>query len=318
MTRPAATTAAPETGRPLRGEGARRLRFETDGRDWPNRTASRFVRAGGLLWHVQSMGEGPELLLVHGTGATTHSFADLAPRLARRFRVIAADLPGHGFSAPLPGARTTLPGMADALAGLLDATGADPAVAVGHSAGAAILLRMCLDRRIDPKVVVSLNGALSGFDGPVGRFFSPLAKMLALNPFVPRFFAWRAADPAVLARLVRQTGSAVPARMVDLYGRLARDPDHVAAALAMMAGWDLDPLRRDFPRLSTPVVLVAGARDGMVPADQVFDLGRRIPGAEVIVLKGLGHLAHEEDPEAVARIVETAAAKRGVLPEASP
>jgi magnesium chelatase accessory protein len=297
---------------------ALRLRFDSDGRDWPNGEASRFVAAGGLTWHVQILGSGPPLLLVHGTGASTHSFADLAPRLARRFRVIAFDLPGHGFTGPLPSAQCTLPGMAAAVRGLLDALDCRPAVAVGHSAGAAILLRMCLDGAIEPRVVVSLNGALAGFGGLVGRVFSPLAKLLAVNPLVPRLFARRAQNQAVMERLVRQTGSAVPARSAELYARLARDPDHVAAALAMMAGWDLDALRRDFGRLRTPVVLVAGARDGMVPADQVFAVASRIPLSRVVVLRGLGHLAHEEDPEAVAAIIEEAAGEHGIGGEVSP
>ena len=57
--------------------------WEVDGRDWPNRDSSRFVTAGGLRWHVQVAGTGPVVLLVHGTGAATHSGAP-APRLADR------------------------------------------------------------------------------------------------------------------------------------------------------------------------------------------------------------------------------------------
>ncbi|MDU3043759.1 MAG: alpha/beta hydrolase, partial [Bradyrhizobium sp.] len=57
--------------------------WSVDGKDWPNRAASRFVDAAGLRWHVQMMGEGPVALLAHGTGAATHSWRDLAPLLAR-------------------------------------------------------------------------------------------------------------------------------------------------------------------------------------------------------------------------------------------
>ena len=68
------------------------------GRDWPNRAASRTVRAAGLNWHVQVMGSGPVLLLAHGTGAATHSWRGLAPLLAQHFTVVAPDLPGHGYT----------------------------------------------------------------------------------------------------------------------------------------------------------------------------------------------------------------------------
>ena len=79
-------------------------RWEREGRDWPNRTYSRFVQAARLRWHVQLMGDGPALLLLHGTGAATHSWRALAPLLAERFTVVAPDLPGHGFTQGRPAA----------------------------------------------------------------------------------------------------------------------------------------------------------------------------------------------------------------------
>ncbi|MFY0022431.1 hypothetical protein ABTQ05_21120, partial [Acinetobacter baumannii] len=59
--------------------------WATDGRDWPHRDASRFVDAGRVRFHVQVMGSGPPLLLIHGTGAATHSWRDVAPLLAEHF-----------------------------------------------------------------------------------------------------------------------------------------------------------------------------------------------------------------------------------------
>ncbi|MFZ4410973.1 MAG: alpha/beta fold hydrolase, partial [Paracraurococcus sp.] len=80
--------------------------------DWPNRPTSRLVAAGGLRWHVQVAGTGPVLLLVHGTGAATHSWRDLLPLLARHFTVVAPDLPGHGFTERPRAEGLSLPGMA--------------------------------------------------------------------------------------------------------------------------------------------------------------------------------------------------------------
>ena len=59
--------------------------WEREKSDWPNREASRFVDAGGLRWHVQQAGSGPVLLLVHGTGASSHLARNVA-RLARSTR----------------------------------------------------------------------------------------------------------------------------------------------------------------------------------------------------------------------------------------
>src|ERR1700761_4966325 len=133
--------------------------WNIEGRDWPNREASRFVEVGGLRWHVQMMGEGPVALLAHGTGAATHSWRDLAPLLAHRFTVVAPDLPGHGFTATPSRHRLSLPGMAHDLGALCTKLGLRPAIVVGHSAGAAILTRMALDGLIAPNLIVSLNGA---------------------------------------------------------------------------------------------------------------------------------------------------------------
>ncbi len=112
--------------------------------------------------------------------------------------------------------------MARLVDALLNTLGLTPDVAVGHSAGAAVALRMALDGRIAPRAVVSLNGALTPLGEEHAAFFTRAARMLVGLPFVPRLFAWRAADRAVAERLLRDTGSRIDARGVDLYARLFR------------------------------------------------------------------------------------------------
>jgi magnesium chelatase accessory protein len=287
---------------PIWDRGAR-LRWETDGRDWPGHDSSRFVRAAGLRWHVQISGSGPAAFLVHGTGAATHTWRGLAPLLATSYRVVACDLPGHGFSDPLPRGRVSLPRMAEALAKLLVALDVRPGLAIGHSAGAAILARMCLDRAIQPRALVSLNGALLRLAWMPMELFTPLARLFAASAVVPRLVAWRATDRAAVVRLVGSTGSHLEPRGVDLYARLVRNPAHVGAALDMMAGWDLAPLERDLPTLRTPLLMVVGSGDKAVPADEGRRVCQRVPAATLRVLPGLGHLAHEEDPRAVAKVI---------------
>jgi magnesium chelatase accessory protein len=291
----------------------RALNWDSEGRDWPNRAHSSFVSAAGLRWHVQQFahGTGPALLLVHGTGAATHSWRALAPRLAQQFTVIAPDLPGHGFTQTPASARASeqfsLPGMANALSALLQALPAQPQVVVGHSAGAAILARMCLDQAIAPRCLVSLNGALLPFRGLAGQVFSPLAKLLSGNVLIPRLFAWRASDRAAVERLIRSTGSHLETAGVDLYARLMRNPGHASAALQMMANWDLEPLARALPALKPALTLVAGANDRTVLPRDAQRVRALLPSARLITLPGLGHLAHEERPDEIAKIVFEAA-----------
>lgn len=286
---------------------AGRLDWESDGADWPNRSASRFVEAGGLTWHVQVAGDGPAVLLLHGTGASTHSWSGMLPLVAAEFTAVSPDLPGHAFTSIPDSAGLSLPGMARAVAALMDAMAIRPAVLVGHSAGAAIAIRMALDGLVAPRAIVSINGALLPPQGVVGPFFSPIAKLLALNPLVPRVFAWQARTSGAVDRLLAQTGSTVAADSAAIYRLLMRTPGHVAGALGMMANWDLGALLDELPALKVPLTLVVGGEDDMVPPENAFQIRRLVGSASVVYLRGLGHLAHEEDPARIAEIVHRVA-----------
>ncbi|MGH6622744.1 MAG: alpha/beta fold hydrolase BchO [Burkholderiaceae bacterium] len=275
--------------------------------------ASQFVTAAGIVWHVQRSGHGPAALLLHGTGASTHSWADLAPLLAHHFSVVAVDLPGHGLSGALPQARMSLPGVASAVAELLRQIGIGPAIGIGHSAGAAVLARMTLDHSIKPRALVSLNGALLPLHGWAGQFFSPLAKLLALNPIVPHLFAWRAGKAAAVERLIAATGSRLSPVQTAHYGRLIRDPKHVTGALAMLAHWDLQPLADDLSHLPAELLLVVAQGDRTLPPAHAKRIEAILPRAKRAEIPRLGHLAHEEDPHTVSSLIVEFARENGVL-----
>jgi magnesium chelatase accessory protein len=305
-------TLPPQTG----GTSGRRDRaptWEREGAGWPNRDASTFLLIDGIRWHVQQMGEGPPLLLLHGTGAATHSWRDFAPLLARRFRVIAPDLPGHGFTECPDLSRLSLPGMSRAVGALLRSLGAAPTVVVGHSAGAAICARMAIDGEIAPRAIVSLNGALLPWRGMPGKVFSPLARLLSANGVAARFVAWRAGEPGAVERLLHSTGSHIDAAGREWYRRLVCSPTHVASVLAMMARWDLTAFAEDLPRLTVPLWLVVGDHDGTVSPADADRIRQRLPGPDPVRLAGLGHLAHEESPRRVAEVVVRVARAEGVL-----
>ena len=136
-----------------------------DGSDWPNREHSRFVRHRPHLWHIQEAGTGPVLLLLHGTGGATHSWRDVFPILARDYRVVALDLPGQGFTRMGVRQRCSLDAMSQDISSLLLAEDLLPDAIIGHSAGAAIALRMVRDLKRPPKAIVGLNAALENFRG---------------------------------------------------------------------------------------------------------------------------------------------------------
>ncbi|TPG15854.1 alpha/beta fold hydrolase [Sphingomonas koreensis] len=281
-----------------------RVRWDREGSDWPNRHHSRFVDTGPIKWHVQVMGSGPVLLLLHGTGAATHSWRALAPILARDFTVVAPDLPGHGFTEGRPRGGLSMPAMARAVGDLVAALEMTPALLVGHSAGGAIAIRMAIDGIVQPRAIVGLDAALLPFPGLAAKLFPTMARLLFVNPFAPHFFARLARTSGETARfLLRSTGSRIDSEGVRLYERLFSTPAQCAGALTMMADWDLESLQRDLPKLSPPLLLVHGEGDTAIPLATARAAAGMVADGRVVALPRLGHLAHEEQPEEVAALI---------------
>jgi magnesium chelatase accessory protein len=262
-----------------------------------------------MRWHVQEFGaqhcRRNPILLVHGTAAATHSWRGLAPLLARDHPVIALDLPGHGFTDRLPDGPNSLPNMARAIAELLRTLNAAPSCAIGHSAGAAILIRMAVDGALPATTpVVGINAALMPYGGFPGRLFMPLARSLASSPLLTRVFAWRASDLSSVERVLASTGSTLDKEGLELYATLFRNAAHVAAAMDMMAHWDLDGMPRLIAGLRHRLLLMACGGDQAVRADDAFEIQKHAPAVRVEFVRGLGHLAHEEQPMTIAALLE--------------
>ncbi|MBR0558329.1 alpha/beta fold hydrolase [Ciceribacter sp. L1K23] len=273
------------------------LDWERDGRDWPNHSASRFVEATGFNWHIQVMGptDSPGLLFLHGTGASTHSWRHVLPRLAERYHVVAVDLPCHGFTRPHATVDLSLPGMTRSLAGLLSTLAFIPAAVIGHSAGAAIAVSLATTTRADAQpTVVGINGAFLPIRGD--RLFSPMAKLLFANPFSASMFSLLARSTPLGGNLLSATGSPIDALGAALYRRLLASSGHVRGALGMMAAWDLtrfDGMLRD---LSAPATFIASRDDPMVPISNSEHAARVARNARLALSDHGGHLLHERDP----------------------
>jgi magnesium chelatase accessory protein len=281
--------------------------WSKEGRAWPHRDASRFVEAGGLRWHVQTMGDGPAVLLLHGAGAASHSWRDMMPLLARDFTVIAPDLPGHGFTAtPRAGRGLTLPGMAEALDRLLIALDRRPVAIVGHSAGAAIGARLAARSEGAKPRLVALNGAFQPFSGLAAHVFPVIAGAVALNPVTIRLLSLGARDQKRVARMLEGTGSPIAGEGLALYASLFAAPGHVAGVLGMMARWDLRETPGHLRTLGDRLHLIASAGDLAVPSRVSGDMHRACPGSSLTIVPSLGHLAHEEAPDLFATLTRDA------------
>ena len=291
------------------------LDWNREGLIWPHRDASTFVQAGSARWHVQRMGPknkqpGAPLLLLHGTGASVHSWRDLMPLLARSHDVIAIDLPRHAFTTGHNAYAMSLPAMAGEIAGLMQTLDVTPAAIIGHSAGAALALQMGLDHGFTGPII-GLNSALRPFPGPFAQIFPAVAKALFINPLVPRIFASTVDLTGGAGRFVwRSTHSRISAEGLACYRTLLKHPGHAGGALAMMANWDLPGLRMRMGSAANPVLMIHGTSDPAIPLSWAREAQGWLPNAELEVLAGLGHLAHEEAPEKVAALISAFLADR--------
>lgn len=270
---------------------------------WPLSHLSRAIRHKPHRWHVQETGSGRTVLLLHGAGASTHSWRDLVPLLCPAHHVVALDLPGQGFSRPGTKTRCGLDPMTADIAALCASQGWRPDLLIGHSAGAAIALNLA--RRLRPApAVVGINAALGRFDGMAGWLFPLLARVLALNPLTAPLFAAGGPSLPRARRLIESTGSRLDDAAIGLYARLIADRDHVDGTLQMMAQWNPDALLARLGDIATPCLLLTGARDTAVAPSVSARAQAALPQADLVGLPDLGHLAHEEAPAETARTIQ--------------
>lgn len=263
---------------------------------WPNREYSRFVQAGGLNWHVQILGKGPVILLLHGTGASGHSWADLSKRLAGRFTLVIPDLPGQGFTESPPLGQATLAGFATQVTELLSVLGLHPKLIVGHSAGAAIATHMALNAQASPAAVVAINGAFLPFGAAAAPAFNRIARWMSRSKLLAYITAAHGLFETPVRNMLSETGSEPTEQMLYCYQQLLSRPSHVLGTLAMMAGWDLQDQKRLLPAMRIPLHLITCNNDRTVDPWQSERLSEFIAQATLYRIPDLGHLGHEENP----------------------
>lgn len=272
--------------------------------DWPHRDCSRRVRAAGLDWHVQIDGEGPLVVLLHGTGASTHSWSPIWPRLIRHARVLAMDLPGHGFTHGADYDRLDLASIAQQLDVLLEVLdmGA-PALVAGHSAGFPLALRWSLLGRHQASALVGYAPSLVPPPPAYALFLGPLINPLATSGPMASLLAATIGPSGMVDRLLDSTASILDEAQRRHYRTLFSESTHVRGAMSFMAAADLPVLLEDAAGLTTPMRLVVGDLDAWVPPEPLLQVIQRyLPQAGVERWRA-GHLMHETEPERSAQVI---------------
>ncbi len=246
------------------------------------------VSADGLEIACERVGAGPTLVLLHAAASDGRLWRPQIAALADEFTVIAWDEPGAGRSADVP-ADFTLADYARCLAVTIEALSLGPAHVAGISWGGTVALELY---RHAPQLVSSLILAdtYAGWRGSLPEEEVRLRttgarRMLAavpgeFDPTVPGLFA--SGPPAEFAPLLAEMAAAVR-------------PDSFGTQLSVMAEAD----QRDLlPRIAVPTLLIWGERDARSPLGVAHQFERAIPGAELVVLPGCGHLSNLERPTA--------------------
>jgi pimeloyl-ACP methyl ester carboxylesterase len=268
---------------------------------WAPAPPSDFIDVNGQLVHVRD--EGPRadaapIVLLHGTGASLHTWEGWVAVLKKTRRVVTLDLPGFGLTGPFGGQYAPDDYRGDTYArfvlDVMDTLKIGRAVIGGNSLGGEVAWRAVTlaPQRFERLILVDASGyGLS----PQGV---PLGFRVAALPVVNRI-AEHLLPRAVVAGSVHSVygdPSRVTAALVDRYFELTlREGNRRAMSLRLHqleAGAHVDRLKT----LALPTLILWGGSDRLIPAATAQQFARDIRGAQVVVFDGLGHVPHEEDP----------------------
>jgi pimeloyl-ACP methyl ester carboxylesterase len=257
------------------------------------------VHVGRHKVSTLTMGEGPDVLLIHGLGGTRASLFEAAAALSDRYRVHVPDLPGFGSSSkPATGAFNAR-WFAEIILGLMDESGVEHAHLVGNSMGGRIAIETAL---IAPERVDSL-GLLCPAVAWVKRGFHPLVRLLRPEfGFLPHAFSRNMVAAQFWAMIYDRDviDPAIGDLMVDEFRRIYHTAGARYAFLSCARNIYLEkPFGRGgfYPRLAelqTPALFIWGSDDPLVPAAFSRRVEEWLPSAEQITLERCGHLPQVE------------------------
>lgn len=265
---------------------------------------SAFLDVAGMRAHVRD--EGPRddpapIVLLHGTSASLHTWDGWAEVLRRERRVIRVDLPGFGLTGPAPAGDYRIERNVEFVAALLDALQVGRCVLAGNSFGGWVSWETALaypDRVTALILVDSAGYPLESQSVPIGFRIAgvPVLNQL-MRSILPR---------AVIESSLRNTygdPSRVTPQLVDRYYELTlREGNRTALAQRFAAGrYATDTAR--LRRLAVPTLILWGGRDRLIPPQYGDQFQRDIAGSRLVTFAELGHVPHEEDPQATVAAV---------------
>lgn len=290
-----------------------RSRAKRAERDAPR--AGQFIEVDGVRLHYVERGQGRPVVLLHGNGTMIQDFevSGLLDQAAGHYRVIAFDRPGFGYSERPRSTIWTAEAQADLLHKALGLLDVDQPIIVGHSWGTLVTLALALNHPEDVGAIVLLSGyyypsvrADALLSAPAMPIVGDVLRYTVLPP------AGRMMTPAVIKHIFS------PAPVTREFARfpieLSLRPSQLRATAAdtalMIPG--AAALNGRYGELLMPVVIVAGDGDKIVDFEQqAVRLHEALPGSELRIVPGAGHMVHHTVPNEVVAAIETAVQKLG-------
>jgi pimeloyl-ACP methyl ester carboxylesterase len=276
----------------------------------------KFVEVDGVRLHYIERGQGPVLVLLHGNVVFSGDFeqSGLVDRAAERYRVIAFDRPGYGYSERPRSTVWTPENQARLLHHALQEIGVDSALVVGHSWGTMVALAMALEV---PDFVRGLV-LLSGYYYPSLRLDAPLMSPPAI-PLIGDLLRYtitpiqqRLTWPLSTKRMFWPQKIADRFRELPVWLMLRPKQLRAAAAEAALMVPSAMMLSRRYPELKVPATIIHGTRDKMTNFGHNAErLHERLDHSELILEPGTGHMTHYAHPEKVMEAIDGLAAQVG-------
>lgn len=272
-------------------EGLVRCRYDSLV-EWPARGELRRVRAGdGTCLAVHAVGGGPPLLLIPGLGTDHHAFVWNVGELSQRFECLVLDQRGVGLSEVTPGPYSTSL-LADDAAFVLRHCAPGGAAVMGVSMGGMVAEQLAIRH---PQLVSAL---VLGATGPGGRLAvraeAEVTRRLLGGDARKPGEAFRVACTALYEADFRAAHPEVVADAVEWRARNPVRPGVFLAQWQAILRHDAGP---DLGRIRAPTLILHGSSDRVMPLGNAEVLRDRIPGAELVWLRGRGHMFFQEDRE---------------------
>ena len=272
--------------------------------DWPNRQISRSVEVAGLAWHVQISGKGPLILLLHGTGSSTHSWAELTPILNKEAQILNLDLPGHAFTLGAPIDSLKLEEIARSLIGLVQELKLPwPTMVVGHSAGAPLALAFAVQAKVKPQIIIGFNPSLIPPPPSYTQFFGPMLGPVTKSATLASILAKIAPMSGMTDRLLDSTNTNLPETNRNYYRRLFASPDHVRGAMNFMASANISRVLSASSNLPSKLIWVIGESDQWVPEIGLQKIIQQYFAKSTVIHWQGGHIMHEVETEKSADLI---------------